>query len=79
MASGSLGGIGDVRVVGEHVLETNSDCITAAHALHQRDLPLLLMTDGMRHDSQSRIASIAKLPICHRDRSLVMPGHELEE
>jgi hypothetical protein len=47
--------------------------------VHQRDFPLLLMTDGMRHDPKPEVAPIAELSICHCDRSLVMPGHELEE
>ena len=68
-----------IYVVGEHVSETKGDCISAAHAVQQRDLTLLRMTDGMRHDSQVRVAPIAKLRIRHRDRSLVMPGHEIEE
>jgi hypothetical protein len=61
-----------IYIVGEHVSETNGDRIYAAHAVHQRDLPLLLMTDGMRHDPKPWVAPIAKLRIRHRDRSRVM-------
>jgi hypothetical protein len=47
--------------------------------MHQRDFPLLLMTDGLRHDPKPRVAPTAELSICHCNRSRVMPGHELEE
>jgi hypothetical protein len=47
--------------------------------MHQRDFPLLLMTDGLRYDPKPRVAPTAELSICHCNRSRVMPGHELEE
>ena len=49
-----------VDVVGEHVSKGVGDCGSAVQAVHERDLPLLLMTDRMRHDPQARVAPAAK-------------------
>jgi hypothetical protein len=49
------------------------------YAVHECNLALLRMTDRVRHDHQARIALAAKQRIRHRDRSLMMPGHQINE
>ena len=66
-----------IDVVGEHVSKGVGDCRWAVHTAHKRDLPLLLMTDRMRHDPQARVAAMARFRIRQRDRSLVVLGHEI--
>ena len=39
-----------IDVVGERVSKGVADCGSAVQAAHERDLPLLFMTDRMRHD-----------------------------
>jgi hypothetical protein len=68
-----------IDVVGEHVSKSVGDRGSAVHTAHKRDLPLLLMTDRMRHDPQARVAPVAKFRIRHRDRSPMVPAHEIDE
>jgi hypothetical protein len=37
------------------------------------------MTDRMRHDPQAWVAPLAKFRIRHRDRSLMVLTHEIDE
>jgi hypothetical protein len=68
-----------INIIGYHVSKTNRDCLPALHAVHQGDLPLLSMTDGMGHHPQARVAPLAKLQIRHRDRTHMMPGHQIDK
>ena len=63
--------IREVHVVGEHVSKGQEDSGFTVCAVHKRYLPLLLMTDGMRHNPEARITPVAKLRIRHRGPVIV--------
>jgi hypothetical protein len=68
-----------VYTIGEHVLNGEGDGRHSVYAVHERNLALLLMTNRVCHDLQARVAPMAQFGIRHRDRSFMMPGHEINE
>ncbi|MGY4623936.1 hypothetical protein ACVWY3_001692 [Bradyrhizobium sp. USDA 4486] len=68
-----------IDVVTAHVAEGGDDSGNAIHALHERDLALLLVANGMGHDAQAQITAAVPHLVSHPDRASVMLAHRCDE
>ena len=68
-----------IDVVRDHIPERGGNRVKAAGTVHEADLPLLFVTDRVRHDAEPRIALPTPSLIGHLDCAGVMDAHEMDE